>query len=367
LIGKISIGFERICVNFMEFMKIIVNFRLLLVGVAAFGIFASSVDAVIVETGRDGDPSQPCNQVASAESDATRLAFQRRIPNSGDFPYWQHVGKVGLGSGVYLGDGYVLTSAHVGCYPFRMNDGSYYAPIYKSWTLLKCAEGRQADVAIFRVKYAASSSLGKMPNLPIASLTPEKEDALLLVGSGLSEITETSTLRSNGEVLAELGYRIGSERSMTWGFNSLSESPGQPLESGRFSTHCFLTRFDNAKLEAQAAAGDSGGASFAFNTRLRRWELAGCIIGVTQKDSDIPFGSRTYLANLSRYRSQFPLAEDELPTLQSVAAIDSEKESASVMSTAADEDRKRPELLVEMLFSVTSTLFFGDVFRSISN
>src|SRR5262245_53217383 len=53
------------------------------------------------------------------------------------FPYWDHVGMVGMGSGIYLGDGCVLTSAHVGCFPFRMHDGSIYQPDYASWRVLQ--------------------------------------------------------------------------------------------------------------------------------------------------------------------------------------------------------------------------------------
>ena len=46
-----------------------------------------------------------------------------RFPSIAAFPFAAHVGTVGMGSGVYLGNGYVLTSAHVGCFPFITQDG----------------------------------------------------------------------------------------------------------------------------------------------------------------------------------------------------------------------------------------------------
>ena len=117
------------------------------------------------------------------------------------------------------------------------------------------------------------------------------------------------------------------------------------MSTGEFSTHCFVTKFDRSGFEAQAAEGDSGGASFIFNPRLKRWELAGCIIGVTQKGAYVPFGSRTYLANLSLYRSQFPLQESGVDVVESDLSEIIAGEMASSESTGREESTVRPAVV----------------------
>lgn len=300
-----------------------------------FKIGVTSARAVIVDLPVGDQESAKKKRVCSTQLPVLDEVIQSRITDSNGFPFWEHVGMVGMGSGVYLGDGYVLTSAHVGCYPFRMADGSHYKPDYQSWTILKDGAGGRSDLAIFRVTCDKDSALARLGRLPIASSSPNSDSQLLLFGSGLSQSADPNTLKSNGKILAVLGYRLQGQRETTWGFNTLSELPGDPVKTGEFNTHCFVTQFDRSGFEAQAADGDSGGASFVFNAELKRWELAGCIIGVTQKGTYIPFGSRTFLANLSRYRDQLPLTAEADHEDLLVASPNGETVESSVSPAAA--------------------------------
>ncbi len=222
------------------------------------------------------------------------------------FPYWKHVGSVGMGSGIYLGDGYVLTSAHVGCYPFSLHDGSHYEPDYASWSVLKNADGSHSDLALFRVQVPASSALAKLGRIALGN-SRQTDSPVLLIGTGYTQGAQPLTLSSGSTALGVLGYHVERHRSTAWGLNHSSQSIEQPVETGKnLSTHCFTTQFDRIFFAGQAADGDSGGAAFTYNREQNRWELVGCIIAVSQQRASVAFGCRTYLGDLGAYASQIP-------------------------------------------------------------
>ncbi len=256
-----------------------------------------------------------------------------------NFAFMEHVGMVGMGSGIYLGDGYVLTSAHVGCFPFRMGDGSRYEPRYHTWRVLRNPDGGKSDLAIFQVDVgASSSSLAKLASLPIGDvkkdlqLESEESTPMIMVGTGFTQKDVPTTVLGSDVVL---GYSLQPKRGKQWGINTLAQVLDQPVStSGGYRTSCFITKFDASEGEAQAADGDSGGAMFAYNAQSEQWELVGCIIAVSQKGIAIPFGCKTYLGNLASYRSQL---SETLAALgkASVESSIAEAPTASPLPTAA--------------------------------
>lgn len=276
------------------------------------------------------------NENDKAETDSVVIATSATASGLGTIPHElrQYVGRIGMGSGVYLGNGYVLTSAHVGCYPFQSEDGTIYRPDYSTWDVLSSENGESSDLAIFKIEFPhGDNALSLLQPLPVASQSPREEAPVVLIGTGLQQQAEPATIKSGEKVLAVLGYRVDHSRKSQLGTNHVDEVMADPIRSKTGVTHCFTTRFDRYKEDAQASDGDSGGASFAYNKDLNRWELAGCIVAVTQKDGFIPFGSQTFLADLSRYRHQIPeenftplLVSSEEP--QPVEFIHSELESS---------------------------------------
>lgn len=227
------------------------------------------------------------------------------------FPHWDHVGMVGMGSGIYLGGGRVLTSAHVGCFPFRAQDGIIYQPSYSSWRVLKNANGSKSDLAVFEIEVSPSSPLAKLGALPIA--TSHADRPVLLVGTGYTQGAQPITLGSQGKMLAVLGYRVQAQRGTAWGLNRGIEALDRPVATGgMFSTRCFTTRFERSEYAGQATEGDSGGAAFSFNKALNRWELSGCIIAVTQVQPKVTFGARTFVGDLGFYAPQLAGAEGQV-------------------------------------------------------
>lgn len=251
-----------------------------------------------------GGEQIPLNEFLKAKNKKSKK--KRELP---DFPYMDHVGMVGKGSGIYLGNGYVLTSAHVGCYPFRMGDGSHYKPVYSTWRVLRNADGGKSDLAVFRVKVDdASSSLAKLAPLPVGSvdqdlaLQGEDETPMIMIGTGFVE-KDVPAATAADDMLP--GYQVQAKREMRWGINSEARLLDKPVATaGGLNTSCFVTSFDPSEAEAQAADGDSGGAMFAYNAELDQWELVGCIIAVSQKGARVTYGAQTYLGNLESYRTE---------------------------------------------------------------
>jgi hypothetical protein len=216
------------------------------------------------------------------------------------FPFWGNIGTVGMGTGLYLGDGWVLTSTHVGCLPFVLSDGDVYRPIAGTWQPLKNADGSKSDLAVFQVNQGESDSdLRKLSAISISTDAVESQTPVLLVGTGYVE------KKSAGEQKpVSFGAYQRSTREKRWALATTNEVSAPAATQGGLRTHCFATTFRAQAFGGQAAEGDSGGAAFVFDADERRWKLAGCIFAVSQVDAFVPYGARTYVGDLAVYGPQ---------------------------------------------------------------
>lgn len=252
----------------------------------------------------------------------------------GDDPGWANVGVLGIGTGVYLGNDWVLTAAHVGGGSIVLNGGTY-AMLAGSGTTLtnNGAPGKSAttDLYMFRL---ASTPAG-LPSVTIASATTTNGSGVTMIGSGRDRgaFTEWSvnqgttpwtwTEVSSGGNAA--GYKTISTRAMRWGTNTVSAS-ALWVDDGFGDTLMLGTTFNDLgppSNEAQAAYGDSGGGVFHKNGAA--WELAGIILtvggysGQPDPGSNAIYGDATYAADLSFYRSQIVTIVPE-PSVTGMAA-----------------------------------------------
>ncbi len=229
-------------------------------------------------------------------------------------PGFDYVGRVNGSTGVYLGNGWVLTANHVGAGTFFL-DGSSYA-----FNGVDSHQIGGADLRLFRL----SSDPG-LPLLKIATSNPSIGDEVVMIGSGRSPtsastttwfvdtdpatwVWSTSDFPEADAVAA--GYVTGAPGTKRWGTN-LVEGIGTISYSGYTGMSAFSTDFDQTggtAFEAHAVTNDSGSGVFIQNGS--DWELAGTIVVVTTFPgqpggaANAIFGNLTYAVNLAAYATE---------------------------------------------------------------
>jgi hypothetical protein len=178
---------------------------------------------------------------------------------------WNYVGTIngassGPASGTYLGNGWVITCAHVGANSFVLNGTTYpvvpnSAQAFTATTVVSTGTSTTntltlpVDITLFQVSPAPA-----LPDLPIRSTDP-------VAGSS---------------AFAMIGYGDGASMSNeTWGYDTVT-SPyiNQGTQLLNWASYDFYTANGN-KAKYEVVGGDSGGGDFMYNATLNRWELAG--------------------------------------------------------------------------------------------
>lgn len=193
--------------------------------------------------------------------------------SSGSIDGWSYVGQVNGASGTYLGNGWVVTAAHVGAGNFSLN-GTTYSLMSGTITSLT---GGNVDLVFFQV-----SSPPSLPALRISQLPPVPFSG----PSGASQV-------------AIIGY--GGAGYETWGFNTVTGINLTLAILGRTTTDFYTTNgtitigTNSVTNNAQLVTGDSGGGDFIYNSATSHWELA----GVNEAT-----GGASYLIAFSAYAQQ---------------------------------------------------------------
>lgn len=238
-----------------------------------------------------------------------------------DDPGWANVGVRGIGTGVYLGNDWVLTANHVGGGSIVLNGGTY-AMLAGSGTRLtnggQPGKSTLTDLYLFRLATTPAGLAG----VPIAAATTGSGAAVTMIGAGrdrgaFTQWSVNTNTGTNPWVWTEVpsdgnaaGYKTLETRTMRWGTNNVSGT-GIWINAGSGDARTLQTTFDGFPFystEAQAAYGDSGGAVFRKNGAT--WELTGLILTVAgysgQPDpgGNAVFGNATYAADLTFYRPQ---------------------------------------------------------------
>ena len=226
-----------------------------------------------------------------------------------DDPGFANVGIRGTGSGIYLGNGWVLTAAHVGAGWVWFGNTLYNAVANSTVQLTNPANQgytTNTDLVLYQI-----DGRPNLPSLSIESASPAVNWNVIMIGNGrdrnASEAFWTSSWMAASSASPYAGYIWAATQNMRWGTNVIS-SVGIPEGVGVNSETAFATTFTgNTQYDAQGSSGDSGGAVF-HKDASGQWELAGVMFAINnligQPLGTSVFGDTTFSADLSIYRNQ---------------------------------------------------------------
>ncbi|MDR2462460.1 MAG: PEP-CTERM sorting domain-containing protein [Verrucomicrobiales bacterium] len=162
---------------------------------------------------------------------------------NGSVTGWDYVGWTGGASGVYLGNGWVITAAHVGQYSTNfILSGTAYSIIQESVT---AASFGGAD--LFMMQLSVSPDL---PDLAVSNSAVSLDSNVVVIGHGDGAGANTKS----------------------WGQSTVSGK--QTVANLGYTTESFVV----ASGTVEGITGDSGGAGFVW--RDGQWELAGLMFAV---------------------------------------------------------------------------------------
>lgn len=221
---------------------------------------------------------------------------------------WNNVALVNGSTGVYVGNGWMLTAYHVGVGTATFPDNSVYSPDGTS-VRLHNPDNSLTDLLMFHL---STVPVG-LSALTIASSTPATNTSVYMIGNGRNrEATltqwdvntatnpDTWTVSTSPPSDAS-GYLYAAGNSLRWGTNTID---GTNLVDAGFGTvHALRADFSNVAGEGQLVDNDSGGAMFLTNGTLAgTLDARGIYDG--QPTNSAVFGNLSYAADLSVYRSE---------------------------------------------------------------
>ena len=227
-----------------------------------------------------------------------------------DLPGSGYVGRIGSHSGVYLGDGWVLTAHHVtgNGSPDFVLDGTAYKAQVGSGVSLKTRPGANADLQLLRLVDPPERA-----PLSLATISPAVGSTVVMVGKSSGQAGRLINWNAQWQEVkrsdsVHVGYSARGRPDLWWGRNRVSE-PSHFMRMGASVTRAFGMRFDRedaAPGEAAVLVGDSGGAVFAREDG--EWRLAGILFARLTEPGQAGhvavFGNVSLAVDLSFYRKQ---------------------------------------------------------------
>jgi len=239
----------------------------------------------------------------------------------GDDPGWDYVGRMSNGTGIYLGDGWVLAPYHV--YKHEAGHSSieldrWYDEILGTARRIKFDTGTNADLVMFRI----NGNPNPYPDPVTGDPIPITIRSTGLSGSTSATIISTGRIRDDDglqswdiEGKTYEGFATTATFAKRWGRNFLYDYYGSVDSGGGCGqTDALWSKFDDGRNdEVQPVDKDSGGGAFVKVGST--WELAGMILLVgpnypyPNEHGIMPgthaiYGSDAFYADLSTYSSQ---------------------------------------------------------------
>lgn len=222
---------------------------------------------------------------------------------------WANVGSVNGASGIYIGNGWVLTAAHVGAGPIAFDSGTFQPD--GRVIRLKNPDTSLADMLLYHLVLTPG-----LPDSVISSSTPAVASLVDLVGYG--RIRGSAEQSYSSEDGPKFGFNWSANGIKSYGTNQIQSGVETLTVFGAGSFRGFILDFTptptlftppppfvNTVREAQVATGDSGGAVFYKNGAT--WELAGMIEALASFVYPLPasvYGDESWVMDLPTYKTQ---------------------------------------------------------------
>lgn len=241
-----------------------------------------------------------------------------------------NIGKVGVASGIYLGNfngqHWVMTANHVGANNIEINGVVYQLEAGSAVQLDDPGSGNKADVLLYRITSAPTG----LQNLKIANSPMTIGNNLFIAGAGRNRnvspsywnIVEDVWESVPGPTADRRGFTTENLHVLRWGTNTVSGI--QTIESGTTTQEGFRTTFNPGTT--QGVYGDSGGG--AFYKEGEDWYLAGLMISVGNEtgqdggnNTAVLSTNHTYYVDLSHYSTQIMAIIPEPRTITFIGAF----------------------------------------------
>jgi hypothetical protein len=282
-----------------SFLRLFSGFspRFLIWGMVVVCLESTSVNAVEIVPYPSGSAYYNTSDNIGTSYSAWNSGWGTGNTNNG----WDYVGQVGGAndaSGVYLGNGWVITAGHVGALDFTLGTNTYATngTSFTSFSFTNAGTVYAADLNLFKISTTSIQGNSLLPtnNLIIPSWYTGTRNTLVMIGYGDA---------SGG-------------RQKSWGTNTVTiNNLLVPLDGSPYTTVDFGTAYGQTSYgtnSAKLVVGDSGGGAFIKGGST--WFLA----GINQANDR---NGNSYFVNLAYYSSEITSVMNAVPEPQSWTLI----------------------------------------------
>lgn len=255
--------------------------------------------------------AQAAQAIINADNTNSTIPDNTSAPSLPPASDWNNVGQINGGSGIYLGNSWVLTADHVGAGNINF-DGTTYNWNGQPEIRLNNPDTTAADLIMFKLTAQPTG----LSSLMVANTSPTTATQFYNVGYGVARntaeeyynynpITQTFTQTNTPSSASYGGFGYGSTYTKSWGQNTVAGTTTYNLGYGE--VNAFYSTFTNTHGQTntpdQIINGDSGGG--VFNS-------LGQLIGVNdaigtfknQPASTVLFGNQSDIIDIAPFYSQ---------------------------------------------------------------